>query len=91
MCWGWKPMPMKRAVRYRKPGMLVTMRKASGGVKGPLLCRTRVEEAVGEDLHSLGFADGGFAIVLDGSEIVYGGTAGEEALGEDVGGGDCVL
>ncbi len=50
-----------------------------------------VEHAVGEDLHSLGFAHGGFTIVLNGAEIVYGGTAGEEALGEYVGGGDCVL
>jgi hypothetical protein len=50
-----------------------------------------IEEAVGEDLHSLGFSDGGFAIVLNGSEVVYGGTAGKEAFGEDVGGGDCVL
>lgn len=50
-----------------------------------------VEQPVGEDLHLLGFADGRFAIVLNGSEVVYGGTAGEEAFGEDVGGGDCVL
>ena len=49
------------------------------------------EDAVGEDLHSLRVADGGFAVVLDSLQIVYGGAAGEEGLGEDVGGGDCVL
>ena len=50
-----------------------------------------VEHTVGEELHFLGFAHGGFAIVLNGAEVVHGGTAGEEGLGEDVGGGDCVL
>ena len=50
-----------------------------------------VEHTVGEELHLLGFAHSRFAIVLNGAEVVYGGTAGEEAFGEDVGGGDCVL
>jgi len=50
-----------------------------------------IEHTVGEELHFLGFAHGRFAIVLNGAEIVHGCTAGEEALGEYVGGGDCIL
>ena len=49
------------------------------------------EDAVGEDLDSLCVSHGRFAVVLDSLQIVYGGAAGEEGLGEDVGGGDCVL
>jgi len=49
------------------------------------------EDAVGEDLHSLGVSHGTLAVVLDSLQIVYGGAAGEDGLGEDVGGGDCVL
>ncbi len=66
---------MKRAVRYRKPGRLVMMRKTSGGVNGPGFCEDMVEHAVGEDLHSLGVADGAFAVVLDSFEVVDGDGA----------------
>lgn len=59
--------------------------------EGAIAVEDAVQEAVGEELHLLGFADGGFAIVLNGAEVVYGGTAGEQAFGEDVSGGDCVL
>ena len=59
--------------------------------EGAVAVEDGVEQAVGEELHFLGFAHGRFTIVLNGAEIVDGGTAGEKALGEDVGGGDCVL
>ena len=49
------------------------------------------EDAVGEDLHSLGVAHGAFAVVLDAAQIVHGGGAAEQGFGEEVGGGDCVL
>ncbi len=49
------------------------------------------EDAVGEDLYSLCVSHGTLAVVLDSLEIVYGGAAAEDGLGEDVGGGDCVL
>jgi len=49
------------------------------------------EDAVGENLYSLGVTHGRFAVMLDALQIMYGGAAGEEAFGEDIGGGDCVL
>ncbi len=50
-----------------------------------------VDEAVGEDLDALGVADGGFAVVLEGEEVVEGQRAGAKGIGEAVGGGDGVL
>src|SRR5258708_5262016 len=49
------------------------------------------EDAVGEDLYSLCVSHGAFAVVLDSLQVVYGGAAGEDGFGEDVGGGDRVL
>ena len=49
------------------------------------------EDSVGEDLRSLCVSHGTLAVVLDSLEIVHGGAAGEDGLGEDVRGGDRVL
>jgi hypothetical protein len=49
------------------------------------------EDAVSEDLHALGVADGALAVVLDASQIVHGGAVAEQGFREDVGGGDCIL
>ncbi len=50
-----------------------------------------IEDAVGEELDSLGVADCAFAIVLDTGQIVRSRGAGEQGFGKDVGGGDGVL
>jgi len=50
-----------------------------------------VEHSVGVDLHFLGFAHGGLAIVLDGLQIVQRGAIAEQGFGENVGSGDSVL
>ncbi len=56
-------MPMKRPVRCWKPGILVKMRRASGGVNGAGALEGAREDAVGEDLHALGIANGAFTVV----------------------------
>ena len=66
---------MKRAVRYWKPGKPVMMRKTRGGVNGPGFCRHVLRMRWAKTCTGLGFADGGFAVLLDAAEIVYGGKA----------------
>ena len=85
-------MPTKRAVSSWKPGIWVRMRRASGGVMGPVLLQDAVEDAVGEELHALGVADGVLAVGAGrGARSCGGEGVVAEGFGEEVGGGDGVL